>query len=240
MAYKVVGTHESATLNNGDKVRPLVSLEDEHGGVSHIIEDDHCFVLVNGSKDRKYQMVYYWYDAAALALADYLTPKATEERGEQAQLEQAHGYLDETGMATRPAVLAPGTGARLFHRLQWMVDEISTLRGNSMALQTRVKELETEVEEKDKKLADVNELLNELVELQRIEELADERETRKEPTKCPFCSSRLVIGCTFQFICGTIRYRNIAKPIQSSRCRISQLETELKAEVARLKEEIGF
>jgi len=31
----------------GDYVIPLATLKDEYGGVSHIIKDDGCFVLIN-------------------------------------------------------------------------------------------------------------------------------------------------------------------------------------------------
>lgn len=42
---------------------PVATLKDEYGGVSHIIIDDHCYVLVNGTKTVK-----HWYKEAVAAL----------------------------------------------------------------------------------------------------------------------------------------------------------------------------
>jgi hypothetical protein len=62
---------KEATLKNGAIVTPLVTLKDEYGGVSHIIEDDHCYVLINrGFTDvvHAYSMSYHWYNEAVYAL----------------------------------------------------------------------------------------------------------------------------------------------------------------------------
>lgn len=69
-------------LNNGAEVRPLTTLKDEHGGVSHIIEDDHCYVLLNGidkvcldgTYRAEYVMVRHWYSEAVDALKKLPTP----------------------------------------------------------------------------------------------------------------------------------------------------------------------
>jgi len=61
-----------ARLINGSEVKPLVTLKDEYGGVSHIIMDDGCYVLINGNKDRRFGMVKHWYYEAAIALRDLL------------------------------------------------------------------------------------------------------------------------------------------------------------------------
>jgi hypothetical protein len=37
--------------------KPLISLEDQYGGQSAVIMDDHCFVLYNGSDKRDFKMV---------------------------------------------------------------------------------------------------------------------------------------------------------------------------------------
>ena len=58
--------------------RPLVVLEDEHGGQSVIGKDDNCYVLYNGSKDRDFSMVKHWYPEAAVALKDYLIARSPE------------------------------------------------------------------------------------------------------------------------------------------------------------------
>jgi len=61
---------KTAKLSTGSIVTPLVTLKDEHGGVSHIIMDDHCYVLINGGKDQYFNMVKYWYNEAAIALSE--------------------------------------------------------------------------------------------------------------------------------------------------------------------------
>lgn len=58
----------NVTLENGSEVMPVATLKDEHGGVSHIIEDDSCYVLVNGSADRGFRTVKHWYPEAVEAL----------------------------------------------------------------------------------------------------------------------------------------------------------------------------
>lgn len=56
------------TMLNGGVVHPLATLKDEYGGISHIISDDHCYVLINGSTDRHFSMVKHWYREAVDAL----------------------------------------------------------------------------------------------------------------------------------------------------------------------------
>lgn len=64
-------------LDNGAMFKPLVTLKDESGGVSHIIEDDHCYVLVNKchEKPTRFAMVRHWYGEAVEALKDLPIPK---------------------------------------------------------------------------------------------------------------------------------------------------------------------
>lgn len=64
----------TAVLESGSEVRPVATLKDEHGGVSHIIVDDHCYVLVNGSDDRPFSMVAWWYREAVAALQQLPLP----------------------------------------------------------------------------------------------------------------------------------------------------------------------
>lgn len=52
--------------------QPLAVLEDEYGGQSVITLDDHCFVLMNGSRKRDFRMVHHWYPEAAKALERFL------------------------------------------------------------------------------------------------------------------------------------------------------------------------
>jgi len=55
---------ETVTLENGSVYTPLATLKDEYGGISHIIEDDHCYVLVNESVARGFRTVKHWYPEA--------------------------------------------------------------------------------------------------------------------------------------------------------------------------------
>jgi len=59
---------KEAILKNGHAVTPIATLKDEYGGISHIIEDDHCYVLVNGAVDRPFAMVRHWYPEAVEAM----------------------------------------------------------------------------------------------------------------------------------------------------------------------------
>ena len=68
---------DKVRLSNGAWVKPIATLKDEYGGISHIIEDDHCYVLINGSKDRIFNMVYHWYAEAVEALK--MLPSLKEE-----------------------------------------------------------------------------------------------------------------------------------------------------------------
>lgn len=43
--YKQVETDPLATLEGGANIKPVATLEDEHGGKAHIYIDDHCYVL---------------------------------------------------------------------------------------------------------------------------------------------------------------------------------------------------
>ena len=74
--YKIQKTPDKeVTLRSGSIVTPVATLKDEHGGISHIIEDDHCYVLVNGSTDRGFATVKHWYTEAVEAIKTLPTPK---------------------------------------------------------------------------------------------------------------------------------------------------------------------
>ena len=65
---------ERATMKNGGgEQTPLLTLKDEYGGVSHIVMDDHCYVLLNGSVDRPFAAVTHWYPEAAKALVSLIS-----------------------------------------------------------------------------------------------------------------------------------------------------------------------
>lgn len=66
---------KSITLKTGSEVTPVVTLRNEHGGVSHIIKDDHCYVLVNGSESKGFGTVKHWYSEAVEAMKGLPTPK---------------------------------------------------------------------------------------------------------------------------------------------------------------------
>lgn len=59
---------------------PLATLKDGCGAFAHIVEDDHCFVLVLGGQQPQ-QFATHWFKEAAEALCGIL--KATE--GDSAQ-----------------------------------------------------------------------------------------------------------------------------------------------------------
>lgn len=78
--YKVMDKPDkTALLTNGVEVEALVTLKDEYGGISHIMVDDHCFVLVNGSTDRPFSMVKHWYKEAVIALVHYITDQGLRD-----------------------------------------------------------------------------------------------------------------------------------------------------------------
>jgi len=64
--YKRVAPEQFMIGNS--MVEAVATLRDESGGVSHIREDDHCYVLYNGSDERGYQSVSYWYPEAVAVL----------------------------------------------------------------------------------------------------------------------------------------------------------------------------
>lgn len=74
MMYKIQDRPDGEiTLASGAKTLPLATLKDEYGGISHIIQDDHCFVLVNGTLAKPFRPVHHWYWQAAVALAGLLS-----------------------------------------------------------------------------------------------------------------------------------------------------------------------
>jgi len=73
--YKVqIQPDETVTLANGSIKYPLVTLKDEYGGVSHIIKDDGCYVLMNDNK-----FTHHWYLEAAHALKNLIINDVIKE-----------------------------------------------------------------------------------------------------------------------------------------------------------------
>lgn len=65
--YKVVGGNEMFDYGNGKKGHSIITLKDEHGGESKIIEDDGCYVLYNKVGD-EYEPSPYIYPEAFNAM----------------------------------------------------------------------------------------------------------------------------------------------------------------------------
>ena len=55
--------------------KPVITMEDEYGGQSVVIIDDHCFVLMNGSEDKEFKMVHHWYPEVVFALTEIIITK---------------------------------------------------------------------------------------------------------------------------------------------------------------------
>jgi hypothetical protein len=75
--YKLQDSPDNeARLENGAIATPIATLKDEHGGVSHIIEDDHCYVLINNCGDEgSFRMSKHWYADAIDAVKQLPLPK---------------------------------------------------------------------------------------------------------------------------------------------------------------------
>lgn len=72
--YKLQEKPDDCAMMNGGcdlcvpiMVTPVATLKDEHGGVSHIIIDDHCYVLMNGT-EASVAPVRHWFHEAVAAL----------------------------------------------------------------------------------------------------------------------------------------------------------------------------
>lgn len=71
-----------AFMENGSRVTPLVTLCDDYG-ISHIIKDDGCYVLINSVSQllgphapvSHYKKSTHWFPEAVKALGEYLAPK---------------------------------------------------------------------------------------------------------------------------------------------------------------------
>lgn len=66
---------ETAMLDNGESITPVATLKDEHGGVLHIIVDDHCYVLTVGSRKASFRMTSWWNAEAVEALRQLPLPQ---------------------------------------------------------------------------------------------------------------------------------------------------------------------
>lgn len=62
---------KEAFLKSGVPVTPVSTLRDEYGGVTHIVVDDHCYVLLQGSDNEPLAglvPVSHWYPEAVEAM----------------------------------------------------------------------------------------------------------------------------------------------------------------------------
>jgi hypothetical protein len=75
-----------ARLESSSIVRPIITLKDEYGGVSHIIKEDGCYVLINGNNKSEFRPTTHWYPEAVDALKTLVTPKYPVGGGDRTRL----------------------------------------------------------------------------------------------------------------------------------------------------------
>lgn len=73
--YVLQDKPDNESITATGSIKPVATLKDEHGGISHIAIDDHCYVLYNGSNDRPFVAVKHWYREAVKALKGLRLPK---------------------------------------------------------------------------------------------------------------------------------------------------------------------
>jgi hypothetical protein len=71
---------KKAVTKSGTTIKPVATLKDEHGGISHIAFDDGCYVLYNGSEGRPFGISSHWYKEAVEALQTLSPPNKQAER----------------------------------------------------------------------------------------------------------------------------------------------------------------
>lgn len=78
-SYKPIGSQTFYTNNGKTEHKSIVTLQAPSGQVCHIAEDDHCYVLYNGSgihydgdglKDKNCEMIHYIFPEAFKALKE--------------------------------------------------------------------------------------------------------------------------------------------------------------------------
>lgn len=78
-SYKPIGSQTFYTNNGKTAHKSIVTLQAPSGQVCHIAEDDHCYVLYNGSgihydgdglKDKNCEMIHYIFPEAFKALKE--------------------------------------------------------------------------------------------------------------------------------------------------------------------------
>jgi hypothetical protein len=60
---------DEVKIGKGLKVKPIATLKNEYGDVSHIIKEDHCYVLINKiCRGGPFKRSYYWFPEVVDAL----------------------------------------------------------------------------------------------------------------------------------------------------------------------------
>jgi hypothetical protein len=75
--YKLQPSPDPKFWQGNREIAPVATLKDQYGGVSHIVEDDHCYVLYNGGNGypgRPFAPVIHWYPEAVEAMKSLPTP----------------------------------------------------------------------------------------------------------------------------------------------------------------------
>lgn len=66
--YREYGRGIRFTDADGIEWTSVVSLRDNAGGIAHIVVDDHCYILYQGSNDRGFRRYHYIYSEIHNAL----------------------------------------------------------------------------------------------------------------------------------------------------------------------------
>jgi len=66
--YKEYGRDVKFTDSDGVEWKSVVSLRDEYGDIAHIVVDDHCYLLYQGSEDGGFKRYNYIYSEIHNAL----------------------------------------------------------------------------------------------------------------------------------------------------------------------------
>lgn len=73
--YKQTKATSKIRLSKGGSiVCPIATLKDEYGGVCHIAEDDHCYVLYQNNSDGTYSLATHIFKEAFEVLRNLPSP----------------------------------------------------------------------------------------------------------------------------------------------------------------------
>ncbi len=91
--YKQVKTEESAVGEGG--WHPVATLKDEYGGVTHIVRDDGCYILINGGVDLPFRISAWIYPEAFEVLKKLPSPTRAAARKIAISSEEPYWHGDE-------------------------------------------------------------------------------------------------------------------------------------------------